>query len=601
MKWPVGKKIAAGFGLLLTILIIISVISFQTALKFIETSRLETKARVILKKLEIVLAGITDAETGQRGYIITGDERYLEPYHTAIANIDYEVEELSKLIRDNPDHQRKLDALKPLLAEKLAGLNERIGLRKNKGFEAAAQEVRSGKGRMVMDKIRKIITEIEDAEKKFLKQRSTKVETSANRTIFIIIFGSSLAFVIVGIASLITNRELTSRKRAKEELKKAYAELEQRVVKRTAELSAINESLQREITERERIEEGLKTASREWRITVDSTNDLIILLDSEMKIIKANLATTRFLNRPFNEILGKNCFQLLCGADRPPASCPIEKMKMTKKHEEVELYLSERGIWIWVSVDPIFDDKGNLTGSVYVIRDITERKRVEEKIRVYQEQLRSLASQLSLVEERERHRIATELHDHIGQTLALCQIKLGALRESASPTLAASVDGIRDLIEQTIHYTRSLTSELSPPILYELGFEAAIEWLGEQILKRHGIRFEFEDDRQPKPMDDEARILLFQAVRELLINVTKHAQARNAKVSVQRDGDNIRINVEDDGVGFDISKLDSYLKENSGFGLFSIRERLNRIRGYLNIESEPGKGIRVTVVAPLKI
>lgn len=341
MKWPVEKKIMGGFGLLLTILIIIGVISFQSALKFTETSRLETKSRVILKKLEIVLTEITDSETGQRGYIITGDERYLVPYHAAVANIDHEVEELSKLIRDNPDHQRKLDALKPLLAEKLAGLNERIGLRKNKGFEATAQEVRSGKGRMVMDKIRKIITEIEDAEKKFLKQRSTKVETSANRTIFIIVFGSSLAFVIVGIASFITHREFNERKRTEEALQNAYAELEQKVEERTTELRKINESLQKEIT---------------------------------------------------------------------------------------------------------------------------ERKRAEEKIRVYQEQLQSLASQLSITEERERHRIATDLHDYIGQTLALCQIKLGALRESASPTLAASVDGIRDLIEQTIHYTRSLTSEPSDPL-----------------------------------------------------------------------------------------------------------------------------------------
>ena len=172
---------------------------------------------------------------------------------------------------------------------------------------------------------------------------------------------------------------------------------------RPATLNFIND-----VTERKRVEERLKTASNEWRITFDSTTDLIMLLDSEMKIIKANLATAKFLNRPFNEIVGKNYYKLFHGTDKPPAGCPLEKMKMTKKHEETELYLPEKDIWIRISVDPIFDDKGNLIRSVHVIRDITERKRIEEKLQAYQEQLRSLASQLSLVEERERRRIAID-------------------------------------------------------------------------------------------------------------------------------------------------------------------------------------------------
>ena len=178
------------------------------------------------------------------------------------------------------------------------------------------------------------------------------------------------------------------------------------------------------------------------------------------------------------------------------------------------------------------------------------------------------------------------MHDHIGQTLALCKIKLGALRESTPTNLIESLDEIRDLTEQIIRYTRSLTFELSPPILYDLGFEAAVEWLGEKIIKQHGIQFCFEDDKQSKPLDDEARILLFQAVRELLINIVKHAQAHNAKVSIRRDNDNIRINIEDDGVGFDTSKIDSSLRTGC-FGIFSIRERLKHLGGPLKLNPSP--------------
>ncbi len=354
-----------------------------------------------------------------------------------------------------------------------------------------------------------------------------------------------------------------------------------------------------DITERKKIEKELKTASDEWRVTFDSTTDMIMLLDSEMKIIKANHATAKFFNRHFNEILGKNCFQLFHGTEKPPAAYPLEKMKMTKKHEEAELYLSERDIWIRISSDPVFDDKGNLIRSVHIMRDITEQKQAEKRLQTHQEQLRSLASQLSLIEEQERRRIAIDLHDHIGQTLAISRIKLGALRESSPIRLMESLDEIRDLIEQTIQYTRSLTFELSPPILYELGFGAAVEWLGEQILKRHGILFEFKDDGQPKPLDDEARIFLFQIMRELMINVIKHAKARNVKVSIRRDGDNMRVIVEDNGVGFDTSKIDFYLRGGC-FGLFGIRERLNRIGGCLDIKSEPGHRTRIIIVAPLK-
>ena len=224
-------------------------------------------------------------------------------------------------------------------------------------------------------------------------------------------------------------------------------------------------------------------------------------------------------------------------------------------------------------------------------REISERKRMEA-------QLRSLASELSLAEERERRRLAIDLHDRIGQALAICKIKLGSLRETVSSTdVAVSIDEIRELLDQIIQDTRSLTFELSSPILYELGLEAAVESLAEQVQKQHGILSTFEDDGQHKPLDDDVRVVLFQAVRELLVNVAKHAQANSVKVSIQRYDSDIRIGVEDDGVGFDTSEI-GY--STNGFGLFSIRERLDYLGGHLEVRSEPGRGTLVTLVAPLK-
>jgi len=233
-------------------------------------------------------------------------------------------------------------------------------------------------------------------------------------------------------------------------------------------------------------------------------------------------------------------------------------------------------------------------------KEINERQKIEEKLLIYQKQLRSLASELSLAEERLRRRIATDIHDHIGQNLAISKIKLESLAQLiSSPELGKSLNDIVELIARIIESTRSLTFELSPPVLYELGFEAAMEWLVRQMREQHGLSTEFRGDGQSKPLDNNVRVLLFQAVRELLVNVAKHAQARNVTVSTQMAGDEIRVDVEDDGVGFDVSQAGSHDYKTGGFGLFSIRERLGHIGGYLNVESKRGVGTRVTLMAPI--
>jgi len=244
--------------------------------------------------------------------------------------------------------------------------------------------------------------------------------------------------------------------------------------------------------------------------------------------------------------------------------------------------------------------KGIVDELATIITNVSERKRAEQKFLGYQKQLRSLASELSLAEERLRRRIATDVHDHIGQNLAISKIKLDSLAQSiSSAEHSGALEEIRDLVAQTIESARSLTFELSPPVLYDLGFEPAMEWLVRETRRRHGLSAEFADDGQKKPLDNNIRILLFQAVRELLHNVVKHAQARNVTVSTRRLDDEICVSVEDDGVGFNVSEAGSYEYRTGGVGLFSIRERLGHVGGRLDIESGPGLGTRISLVAPM--
>jgi signal transduction histidine kinase len=158
----------------------------------------------------------------------------------------------------------------------------------------------------------------------------------------------------------------------------------------------------------------------------------------------------------------------------------------------------------------------------------------------------------------------------------------------------------RELLDNTIQDTRTLTFEISPPLLYELGFEPAVEWLVEQFRERHNIPIEYRGNGDGRMLDDDVSFFLFKSVRELLFNVIKHARADRIKVLVRREKDRIQISIEDDGVGFVFSKVQFSVTDLSGFGLFSIRERMEHFGGNLDVESKPGQGTRITLAMSLK-
>ncbi len=243
-----------------------------------------------------------------------------------------------------------------------------------------------------------------------------------------------------------------------------------------------------------------------------------------------------------------------------------------------------------------------ITANEQLKEEIHERRLAQNKLLDYQKQLKSLASELSLTEERERRRIATELHDRINQSLVISKVKLDSLRETIPVgDTAETIKDVCELLDNTIQDTKYLTFDLSSPILYELGFEAAVsEWLNEQIEQKHGIKSIFKDDGQAKELDEDIQVLLFRTIRELLINVVKHSSAEQVSVFSEKDNGLIKISVEDNGVGFNPSEVTGTPGRNSGFGLFSIRERLEHLGGYIRIESECGQGCKVIVTAPLK-
>jgi PAS domain S-box-containing protein len=232
--------------------------------------------------------------------------------------------------------------------------------------------------------------------------------------------------------------------------------------------------------------------------------------------------------------------------------------------------------------------------------DITELKRAETQLREDKRKLRSLALELTTSEDRERRRIAEYLHDMISQALVVIKMKLGTLQELKDTEPAAVLNReIRELLEKTIESTRSITFDLNSPVLDRLGFEPAAEWLCEKIAEDHGLSIDFRSDSSTKDMDDVRKRFLYRSTRELLMNVVKHAHARCVKVSVLREKSMVCITVVDDGDGFRDGLEDNRYMER-GFGLFSIRERLDHLGGHMEIESKPGRGIRVSLYIPIE-
>lgn len=213
-------------------------------------------------------------------------------------------------------------------------------------------------------------------------------------------------------------------------------------------------------------------------------------------------------------------------------------------------------------------------------------------------QLRAMAAELSQTEERERRRLAQMLHDDLQQLLAATKFHAGALqRRLDSDALRQQLAEVIDLLDQSIKISRSLTIELSPPILYDAGLPAALNWLARWMQSKHGLLVEVNSDEAANPEAEEVKIFLFQSARELLFNVAKHAQTNQAWVALTRREDGqVELVVRDKGNGFDLSHQRGLTR--SGFGLFSIHERIELLGGHIEIQSTPGVGTQITLLAP---
>jgi len=397
-----------------------------------------------------------------------------------------------------------------------------------------------------------------------------------------------------------TVRDITERNRAEREMRNLNEELERRVAERTRELSTANEQLTAELARRRQAERTLRESEEKYRSLFAAESDAVLLFDAETRrFVDVNDAALCLYGYTRQEFLELTHWDITA---EPEASASAIAQVIDERIIRIPLRYHRRKDGTRFPVE--------IAGSTFrwlgrmavcgVVRDITERKQARDQLLAYQAELRSLASQLALAEERTRRRLAASLHDNVGQSLAAVKLQLELLRKADLPEPQRQALGrARELLDGTVRESWSLMRELSPPFLYEVGLGAALGWLVEQFCDQHGLLLEFEDDGQPKPLPEHIRGVVFHAARELLTNVVKHARASHSKLIFRRGGDEARLSVEDDGVGFDPSRLGSPQNSAGGFGLFNIREQVAMIGGRLELDAEPGRGTRVAVVVAL--
>jgi PAS domain S-box-containing protein len=226
--------------------------------------------------------------------------------------------------------------------------------------------------------------------------------------------------------------------------------------------------------------------------------------------------------------------------------------------------------------------------------------RTRKELRESHDRLHALASELTLAEQRERKQLAQVLHDHIQQLLVGAKFRLAILGRTDSPALQKAAGDVDDLLTEAIKASRSLTAELSPPILHEAGLAAALEWLARWMKENYDLIVSVNADMRANPGQEALSVLIFQSIRELLFNTVKHAKVERARVDMSLKGTQLEVIVSDEGEGFDPAQVLPLKTSSAGFGLFSIRERLNLLGGSMTTESAPGQGCRVILVAPLQ-
>ncbi len=547
-----------------------------------------------------VESSVSNAARERINYVMSGSPDDLEEYRSAVKLIPAELQRLRGLTRDNPSQiencrrleaaiEARLQAWEPAIQDKQHGkaVNLRELLRQNLSLAAQSAAVgaaiRAEEGRLL-------------DYRRHSAQRRFQLATATVLASFLI----ALALLYAHF-KLLTN-ELQARKQAEASATDAY-----------------------------RHELALRQEQERFKLFVDAVKDYAIyVLDPEGTVASWNQGAERIKGYSASEIIGQPLSRFFTEEDRAAGKPELELQTAaeTGRFEGEGWRVRKDGSRLWASVvlTAIKDSKGKLAGFVKVTRDYTERMLAQEKLRQTnaelanevlerlaaqknlersEQALRELSHHLLRTQDQERRRIGRELHDSLGQYLAMLKLGLDSLRTTLPPENHAGtgqVDRCVRLAEDCIREVRTISYLLYPPMLEEVGLRSAIQWYLEGFSKRSHIQTKFEQDGDFGRVDRDVELALFRVLQESLTNVHRHADSPTAEIRLSKSDGTVTLEVRDDGKGIPSELLQHTNREwlgSLGVGLRGMNERMRQLGGSLEITSTE-KGTRVMACVPVK-
>jgi PAS domain S-box-containing protein len=397
-------------------------------------------------------------------------------------------------------------------------------------------------------------------------------------------------------------KDITHRRLAEDALRKAHDELEQRVAERSAEMENINQKLRRQISECEHVEAALRESEQKYSSLVeDALIGVYVIKDGIIEFANDKFAAIYGYEK--DELIGMPSLKLAHPDDRALIKIMRSKrLKGEKVPSEYEIRgIKKNGDTIWVmrSFSLInYKDGPAISG---IVSDVTKRHKAEEALRESGKELRILSNQLLSAEEKERKRIARELHDGIGQALSAIKFSvensLRQLGNQADDSELKSLEAVIPLTQKTIEEVRRIVKDLRPSILDDLGILATINWFCREFKTIYaGIRIEREIEIQEQDIPSPLKTLIYRILQEALNNVAKHSHADLVRLTLVQSDGAIKLRIQDNGDGFDIVKILSLKPSQRGFGLASMRERAELSGAEFEIKSAVGEGTTIRVV-----
>ena len=331
---------------------------------------------------------------------------------------------------------------------------------------------------------------------------------------------------------------------------------------------------------------------------IDALPFYVLLIDENHQILQANRATRTQLGLEPEAIIGQYCPKVIHGLNEPWYACPLEEAVKSGTVVEREALDQGSGRWIRSAVYPT----GRYTSDgkrifFHMVADVTDKKHAEEQLSASREQLLSLSEHLESVRELERKNVAREVHDGLGQLLTAIKFDLAWLTKRLpgdDAPLLQKANSIDELLDNALQTVKTISAELRPSVLDDLGLGPAIQWQGHEFQERTGIKFHFTSRPTDNVLNRDVSTALFRICQEALTNVARHARAKSVTVSLRRVRGNVVLTVCDDGRG--ITK--EQLSDPKSFGLAGMRERARRCGGNLAVRLSPGRGTIVTVSVP---